>query len=202
VVDEKDFQQRIQKIGGLVQELETVADPAARSAAKELVQLLMDLHGAGLERMLEVIFQSPDGDSQLIDRLGQDPLVSSLLILYGLHPEDFQTRVERKFEQLRSKLHKMGAELLQSSVDGTSIRLRIKLEGHTCGSTARSVEAAVQEALYEAAPDLTSLVIEGLEEPAASGFVGIETLTGSSLVGPSLRSAMVATPLLNSEGMD
>jgi len=51
VTDDKDFQNRVQKIGQLVHDLETVADPAARSATKELVQLLMDMHGAGLERV-------------------------------------------------------------------------------------------------------------------------------------------------------
>ena len=38
--------------------LETIADPAARAATKELVQLLMDMHGAGLERVMEIVFQS------------------------------------------------------------------------------------------------------------------------------------------------
>ena len=108
--DDKEFQKRVQKIGRLVHDLETIADPASRAAAKELVQLLMDLHGAGLERILEIVFQSGESGRSVIDELGQDPLVSSLLVLYGLHPDDLQTRVERKLKQIVSKLHKMGAE--------------------------------------------------------------------------------------------
>ncbi len=42
----------------------------------------------------------------------------------------------------------------------------LRVEGHACGSTSRTVQATVEEAIYEAAPDLTSLVVEGLEEPA------------------------------------
>ena len=47
LVDEKDFQKRVQRIGELVDELETIADPAARTTAKRLMQSLMDMHGQG-----------------------------------------------------------------------------------------------------------------------------------------------------------
>jgi hypothetical protein len=203
VGDEKDFQERVQKIGRLVQELETVADPAARAAAKQLVQYLMDLHGTGLERILEIVFQSGDGGARIIDELGNDPLVSSLLILYGLHPDDLQTRVERKLQQIVSKLHRMGAEARLVGVDGGAVR------------------ATVEEEIYNAAPDLTSLVIEGLEEHAASGFVGVEKLLGPSptplpqpgvnpimaltregMIGEGMTGEGMTGEGMNSEGMD
>lgn len=206
MIDEKDFQQRVQKIGGLVHDLETIADPASRSAAKELVQLLMELHGTGLERILEIVFQSGDTGPRIIDELGQDRLVSSLLILYGLHPEELQTRVERKLEQIGSKLHKMGAEAKLVSASGGDVRVRIKVEGHGCGSTGGTAQAAVEEAIYEAAPDLISLTVERLESPAESGFVAIEKLLGSApLVGSSLpnsSSSTIRSTVLLSEGMD
>ncbi len=97
--DDKDFRVGMQKIGELVRKLDTIADPAARAGAKELVQLLMDLHGKGLERILDIVFQSRTPGQPIIDELGQDALVSSLLILYGLHPEDLQTRVEQKLRR-------------------------------------------------------------------------------------------------------
>jgi hypothetical protein len=196
VVDEKEFQIRMQKIGQLVQELDAIADPASRAAAKELVQLLMDLHGTGLERILEVIFESGEQGPRVIDELGHDPLASSLLILYGIHPDDLQTRVERKLKEIASKLHKMGAEATLISVGGSDIRIRVSIDAHACGSTNRTVQATVEEALYEAAPDLTSLVIEGLEQPAASGFVGLDKLLGSP---DSTAAAYQAA--LSSEGM-
>ncbi len=182
--DEKEFQKRVQKIGGLVQDLESIADPAARAAAKELVQLLMDLHGTALERIMEIVFESGDGGPKVIDELGQDQLVSSLLVLYGLHPDDLQTRVERKLQQIRSTLHKMGAEAKPVNVVGGEVRLRVSLEGHTCGSTRSSVQATLEGAMYEAAPDLTSLVVEGLEEPTASGFVAVSTLVAACSASP------------------
>ena len=185
--DQRDFQKQVQKIGELVHDLETIADPAARTTAKELVRLLMDLHGAGFERMLEIVFQSTHTGAGVIDELGEDPLVSSLLILYGLHPENFETRVKHKLEQIRSKLFKMGAEATLLAINGTEIRVRVHLEGHVCGSTGKTVKAALEEAIYEAAPDLTSLIVEGLDEPAASGFVALGQLVGSSAT-PSVAS--------------
>lgn len=180
MADNRDLQKSAQRIGTLVQELETIADPAARSRSKELVQLLLDLHGAGLERMLDIVFRSGDPGRQVIDEFGQDSLVSSLMVLYGIHPEDLQTRVERKVTQIQSKLHKMGAEAELVSVQDGVVYLRVKVEGHGCGSTKRNVQSTIEEAMYEAAPDLTSLIVEGLEEPTASGFVAVEKLLGSA----------------------
>lgn len=195
--DEKVFQKRVQKIGTLVHELETIADPASRAAAKELVQLLMDLHGTGLERILELVFESGDSGPTIIDEMGQDPLISSLLILYGLHPDELQTRVERKLEQIASKLHKMGAEAKLVSISGGDVRVRVRMEGHACGSTGRSVHSTVEEELYEAAPDMTSLAVEGLNEPAEDGFIAVE-----KLLGASRSSASHPAVSLRSEGMD
>jgi Fe-S cluster biogenesis protein NfuA len=197
VADDKDFQKRVQKIGQLVHDLETIADPASRAAAKELVQLLMDLHGAGLEQILDIVYHSEDSGARVIDELGQDALVSSLLVLYNLHPDDVQTRVERKLKQMVSKLHKLGAEAALISVSDGNVRIHAGVNGHACGSTSRTVQSTIEEAIYDAAPDLRSLVIEGLEEPAASGFVAVESLLGASPSSPHQQSVA-----LGSEGMD
>lgn len=177
--DSKEFQQRVQAIAGLVEQLENVADPAVRASTKQLVQLLMELHRAGLERLLEIVFQSGDESAPIIGILGRDPLVSSLLILYGLHPEELPTRVERAVEQLRPKLRKLGAEAsLVSTTDGI-VHVRVTVEGHACASTTKTMQSTIEEALYEAAPDMTSLTIDGLDGPSASGFIAMESLLAS-----------------------
>jgi Fe-S cluster biogenesis protein NfuA len=193
VRDERDFQTRIQRIGVLVQELDSIADPAVRAASKELVQLLMDLHGTGLERMLEIVFLAGERGEVMIDDLGRDSLVSSLLILYGLHPEDLSTRVTRAIEQVRPKLRKLGCEVELVSLQQGDVRLHASLEGHGCGSTAKTVHATLEEAVYTAAPDLTSFFVDGLDAPAASGFVALDKL---------LTATPEETVGLSSEGMD
>jgi hypothetical protein len=181
VAEANQFQRRLQQIGDGLTKLESVADPAARAAAKELIQLLMEMHGAALNRVLEILFQSGENGARMIDELARDPEVSSLLVLYGLHPEDLETRVLRKLDEVRSRLFKMGAEARLVSVSGSEVRVQVTLEGHACGSTSQNVRAVVEEAIYEAAPELTSLIVEGLDDPKPSGFVAMESLIGNTM---------------------
>ena len=180
MADAKDFRGDIQRIGELVQQIESIADPALRATAKNLVQSLMDLHGAAFEKTLEVVADSGEQGMTIIDRLGRDSLVSSVLILYGLHPEDLQTRVIKAVDRIRPTLRKQGCELELVSIGDGHIRLRVETGSHTCGSTAKTVQATLEGAMYDAAPDLTSLSIEGLEEKPASGFVALGKLMGNS----------------------
>jgi Fe-S cluster biogenesis protein NfuA len=180
VPENKDFREDIQRIGGLVQEIESIADPALRAATKNLVQSLMDLHGAALEKALEIVADAGEPGMNIIDRMGRDSLVSSLLILYGLHPEDIETRVVRAVDKVRNQLRKQGCEVELLGVNDGAIRLRIETGSHTCGSTAKTAQATLEGAMYDAAPDLTSLTIEGLEEKPASGFVTLDKLMGGN----------------------
>jgi Fe-S cluster biogenesis protein NfuA len=185
VANDKDFQQRVQRISSLVSELDSMVDPAARAAAKQLLQLVMELHGTGLERMLEVISQAGDSGSYLIDQFGRDPLVSSLLVLYGLHPDDVATRVTRAVERLQPSLRKQGAELELLGIDDAGVRLRVGTNGHSCGSTTQTLKATVEGAIYDAAPDVGAVVVEGLEEKAASTFISIDKLIGGPMAMPA-----------------
>ena len=180
MADDKAFRERVQRIGGLVEEIDAIADPAVRATTKELVQSLMDLHGAALERAMEIVSEAGEPGMHLIDELGADPMVSSVLVLYGLHPEGLDTRVLKAVEQLRPQLRKQGCEIEVLALDAGTIRLRVQPGEHACGSTAKTVQTTVEGAIYDAAPDLLSLVIEGLEEKPASGFVALDKLIGSS----------------------
>ena len=60
MAEEADFQRRMQRIEALVHEIESVADPRIQSRAVELVSLLMELHGAGIARMLELLSDDRD----------------------------------------------------------------------------------------------------------------------------------------------
>ena len=188
----RDFRNDMQRIGGLVQEIESIADPAARAATKGLVQSLMDLHGAALEKALDIVAEGGEPGMGIIDRLGRDSLVSSVLILYGLHPDDIETRVVKAVDKVRPQLRKQGCELELLGVNDGAIRLRVEVGPHTCGSTAKTLQATLEEAMYDAAPDLSSLVIEGFEEKPASGFVPLDKLMG--IAGPFINSAAALEP--------
>ena len=180
-----EFHQRVQQLGKLVAELERMPDSALKVAAGELVHLLMDVHGTGIERMMEIVFDSEAGGPETIDKLGADPIVRSLLLLYSLHPENLETRVQKSLDVLRPRLRKLnyGVELI--SVEGGAVRLRVVSSGHACGSTTENVRSMVEEGVYEYAPDVTSLVIAGLEELPSSGFVTLQSLAGSRIANTS-----------------
>jgi Fe-S cluster biogenesis protein NfuA len=185
MADDKEFQAKVERIGELVAELENIADAEARAGAKALVQLLLDLHAVGLERTLEVIAANLETGQQIIDDLGRDPFVSSLLILYGIHPLDLDSRIALAVERVRPQVRKGGGELDLVSSDGGVVRLRVQLSGHGCGSTGRTLKKIVEDALYEAAPDVVVLEVEGLEESAGSpGFVPLDKLGGMTPGAP------------------
>jgi Fe-S cluster biogenesis protein NfuA len=179
MADDKEFQLKVQRIGELVGELENISEPEVRVGAKALVQLLLDLHAVGFERVLEVVAKNGDTGQRIIDDLGRDPLVSSLLVLYGIHPLDLDSRIEQAVEKVGPQVRRGGGELeLLSNQEGV-VKLRIQITGHACGSTGKTLKKIVEDALYEAAPDMNSLQIDGLDEPTGwSGFVPLGKLGG------------------------
>jgi Fe-S cluster biogenesis protein NfuA len=182
------LQKRMQRIAAIVEQLELAADPNARALAKELLESLMALHGAGLERILELARDAGEAGQTIIGKCGRDELVSSLLLLYGLHPDDLTTRVTSALEKSQSSLeaHAARAELISIQDDGTvTVRLHLKPNGG-CGSTAASVKSTLEAALQNAAPDALSIIVE--ETGAApAGFVSVAQLTsGQALAALSV----------------
>ncbi len=184
-----EFQQRVQQLGKLIAELEQMPDSPLKVATGELVHLLMEVHGTGIERMMEIVFEAHSTGPQTIDKLGDDPIVRSLLLLYSLHPEDLETRVQKSLEALRPRLRKLNYAVELLNVEEGTVRLRVESSGHACGSTTENVRSMVEEGVYEYAPDVISLAILGLEDKPSSGFVALESLAGPRIPHTSPRSA-------------
>ncbi len=170
------FQERLERVAELVRRLEATADPALRASATELMQSVMDLHGAGLERMLEIAAEAGENGEAIIHRFGSDSLVSNLLVLHGMHPEDLQTRVGRALEKVRPMLRKRDAKVDLVKIEGERVHLRIHAEGHGCGSNADGLKTMVQDAIYEAAPDVAEVLVE--PAPNKANFVSLQSLVG------------------------
>lgn len=177
---------QMQRVGEIVEQLETAADPNVRAMARELLESLMALHGAGLERILEMASDAGEAGETIIRKCGHDELVSSLLLLYGLHPDDLQTRVARALEKSKRSLesHGASAELASVTAEG-AVTLRLHVKPGGCGSTAGTLKSALEATVQDAAPDATSIVVE--ETGAAvtgSGFVSLAQLqSGAAMAG-------------------
>jgi Fe-S cluster biogenesis protein NfuA len=173
-----EFQQRLQAIESLLGKIERAADPNLRASVQELVQLVMDLHGAGIERILDLLRATGNASDEIVEKLGRDELVASLLVLYGLHPVDLDSRITQALEKARSRVRSHGAEVELLNAQDGAVRLRLKATGHGCGSSAQALKEIVENVIYQGAPDITSLVIEGADE--RQGFVSLEMLQGTA----------------------
>jgi len=174
MIDEEKLRHRMQRIADLVHRLDSVADAGLKAQSKELMASVMDLHGEALERMLASISESGEPGREILDDLEADPVVASVLLLHGLHPLNFETRVQRAMEKVSPALRQYGAGAELISAAGGAVRLRLR--GVDNAFTARTVKSAIEEELYAAAPDATSLVLEGLEKFATPDFVPLEKI--------------------------
>jgi Fe-S cluster biogenesis protein NfuA len=177
-----EFQEQVRQLGKLITQFDQMPEGPPKTACKELVQLLMDVHGAGLDRIMEIVFESEGPGPAIIDKLGNDAVTSSLLLLYSLHPQDLETRVQQAVEGMRPRLRKLSCSVDLAGIIEGAVQVRVTAGGHSCGSSSKDIRAIVEECVFELAPDVVSLEVLGLEEPSSSGFVALETLMGNGPV--------------------
>lgn len=161
----------------------------ARERAEELVRLVADLYGAGLERVLDIVYDAGRLDDEVLASLAGDDLVASLLLVHGLHPYDVGQRVEQALESVRPYLGSHGGdvELIEVSEEGT-VRLRLLGSCDGCPSSSVTLKLAVEGAIEAAAPEITAIVVE--DAPAESGA---DTLIPISSLRSRLDSSVEAS---------
>jgi Fe-S cluster biogenesis protein NfuA len=139
------------RVEEVLDRLAATGDREVAAAAEELVRVLMDFYGGGLARIVELLDAGP------LAKLLGDELVSSLLVLHGLHPEDRDTRIARALGTVSQHAVEV-AEF--DEVTGT-LRLRSAAAGGCgCGSTGGAVQQEVQDALACFAPEVTAVELE------------------------------------------
>jgi len=150
----------------------------ARERSEELVRLVTDLYGAGLERMMNILYETQHLDAGVLAALARDELVGSLLLVHGLHPFDGQTRVEQALDSVRPYLgtHGGDVELLGVTEDGT-VRLRLLGSCDGCPSSSVTLKLAVEGAIEAAAPEISVIEVD-TGAPAADqhGVIPVESL--------------------------
>jgi Fe-S cluster biogenesis protein NfuA len=152
----KELERRLERIDVLVAQLENGVDPASKAAAQQLVQSLMELQAAGMERILDLVRATGEAGKDLMDRLARDELVKGLLLLYDLHPVDVETRVREALAKALPSVESHGGHVELVSIDGQE-SVRLRLQGPL------SQRAVVEKTLQEAAPDVAAIVIDWQE---------------------------------------
>ncbi|MBB5342388.1 NifU family protein [Tunturibacter empetritectus] len=183
MANDGEFQEQVRQLGKLVAQFDELPDSDAKVAGRELVQLLMEVHARGLERAMEIVFDAGNFAPGIVDKMGRDPIVGNLLLLYSLHPDEFETRVQKAIEGMRPRLRKLSCTVELECVHEGAVRVRLSTSSHSCGSSTNDLRSIVEDGMYEFAPDVTSLEVLGLEEPTPTGFVTLESLMGQRLAG-------------------
>ncbi len=149
----------------------------ARERAEELVRLVAELYGAGLERILDITYEAGQLTDEVLAALAADDLVASLLLVHGLHPYDVGQRVEQALESVRPYLGSHGGdvELLEVSDEGT-VRLRLLGSCDGCPSSSVTLKLAVEGAIEAAAPEITGIEVEDAEPSGAETLIPVSSL--------------------------
>lgn len=178
LLDDQGLRERVARMETLLGEIEVLKDPNARSKAAEVVQVLLDLYGEGLARMMDTIAEGEERE-KAFEAFAEDELVSHLLLLHGLHPLDLETRVVRALEEVRPYLKSHGGNVEFLGVEGGVARLRMQGSCSGCPSSTMTLKLAIEEAIQKTAPDLEGIEAEGVaEEPKPAPTI---------VAGPTLR---------------
>jgi Fe-S cluster biogenesis protein NfuA/nitrite reductase/ring-hydroxylating ferredoxin subunit len=159
----------IERVQELTEHLDAIADPGARAIVDELVTAIVQLYGAGLERMLELV-----EDAALRDAFAADDLIASLLLVHDLHPVSLEERVGQALGRVRPYMESHGGNVELLGISDGVARLRLHGSCQSCRASSETLELAVRQALEELCPDLEGMDVEGLAPvPELAGFPGV-----------------------------
>lgn len=174
-----------ERLDMLLRELDADADPRVGARLHEVVELLMALHAAGLERMLELAADGGLGSPALRDRLADDPVLLPLLLIHDMHPHDVQVRLSRALDRLRPVVAARGCRASLASIDGSVARVR--LDGGARLADGEGLRSTIASALLEIAPELTDVAFENAEPVVPTPPAPlIQIARGSSTVRPDV----------------
>ena len=177
----------VERVQELLGSLDEIADPVAQQRVQELIGTVLELYGAGLERVLGIVDDAGDDALPIRQALLDDGVVSSLLLIHGLYPISLEERVVEALESVRPFLASHGGNVELLGVEEGVARLRLVGSCDGCPASAATLENALKEAIDATAPDLLGLEVEGVvgledqaEEPAGLSLplvqVGAPTL--------------------------
>jgi Fe-S cluster biogenesis protein NfuA len=163
-LDARVFQARLQRLEGLLQEVDRWTDPVAQAQLREIVQAVLELHRAGLERMFDRLHAG------VLAACAGDEVVAGMLLLHGLHPLELEVRVRQALEEVRPALRSHGGDVELLEVSDGVVRLRLEGNCHGCPSSAATMRQTVEEAIIGKAPEVLAVEVEGLvETPSING---------------------------------
>ena len=165
-IDPDRLMARIQE---LTERVDKIEDDWSRTAAEELTAAVVQLYGAGLERIVELLGEERSDGETPLDLLAGDDLVAGLMLIHDLFPVPVEQRVAEALERVRPYMDSHGGDVELLGVRDGVAYLRLEGSCRSCAASSATLELAVRQALEEAAPDLIGMEVEGVAEPAGAG---------------------------------
>jgi Fe-S cluster biogenesis protein NfuA/nitrite reductase/ring-hydroxylating ferredoxin subunit len=162
-----EAEQLIARVQELTGRLEHLEDADCRELAEQLTGAVVQMYGAGLERIVELI-----EDEETRARLAADELVAGLLMIHDLYPVPLEERVVQALDTVRPYMESHGGNVELLGIEDGIVKLRLEGSCKSCRASSSTLELAVQQALQQFAPDLLGMDVEGVMEEEA-GITGI-----------------------------
>jgi Fe-S cluster biogenesis protein NfuA/nitrite reductase/ring-hydroxylating ferredoxin subunit len=176
----------VQTIQDLQERLQQSGDPATRDVADRLVSAIVQMYGAGLERIVELLADAGEEGRRIATALAEDEVIATLLLIHDLHPVPLGDRVRAALDSVRPYMESHGGNVELLSLHDGVATIHLRGSCSDCAASAVTLELAIKQALEEAAPDL-----EALEVLGGSGS-GPGPATGTEL--PVIMAGPATTP--------
>ncbi len=187
-------EQLVERVQELQEQLESSGDSATRELAEELVSAVVQMYGAGLERILDTVLAAGAEGERVAASLADDQLVSTLLLIHDLHPVPLEQRVQDALDSVRPYMESHGGNVELLSLERGVARIHLRGSCSDCSASSVTLELAIKQALEEAAPDLEGLEVEGVA-PQTAGGPGLPMVTG---IGPAAPATGMGLPMVMS----
>ena len=161
-----DAEQLVGRVQDLQTQLESSHDSATRELAEELVSAVVQMYGAGLERVVGALVGAGADGERIAASLAEDPLVATLLLIHDLHPVPLDQRVQQALDSVRPYMESHGGNVELLSLEDGIARIHLQGSCSDCSASSVTLELAIKQALEEAAPDLEGLEVEGVAPQA------------------------------------
>jgi Fe-S cluster biogenesis protein NfuA/nitrite reductase/ring-hydroxylating ferredoxin subunit len=166
-------EQLIARVQQLTGRLEDLDDPACRELAEELTGAVVQMYGAGLERIVEL------ADPGTRAAMSKDDLVAGLLMIHDLYPVPIEERVVQALDTVRPYMESHGGNVEFLGIEDGVAKLRLEGSCKSCRASSSTLELAVRQALEEAAPDLLGMDVEGVQDEEEVTGVALPMVNGA-----------------------
>jgi hypothetical protein len=151
MIDDARLKAQSAQIEQMLMDLREQVEPDAFAQIEGVLGRLVRLYGAGLQRALEHGRSCTADEAKLDEAIVEDELLSSLLVMHGLHPLSPEQRLERLFAGLAARLGVADSDVMFVWLGDGAVRV--------LSSLGSDVDPMLRKLIENAAPEVTSVEI-------------------------------------------